>query len=153
MSCMFCTAAPDAPLPRLSSRATSTAWPRLLVGEHAELEQVGAVERLGLEIGRRRPRGSTRTNVAARVTRGQRVVQRRRQSALPFSRSRCSGTETSMPWRKCPTDGHEDRPAREPAVALDFRHVLVLEAERVEVEGAGRRSRSCASIIALPPPE
>jgi hypothetical protein len=26
---MFCTAAPDAPLPRLSSRATSTAWPYL----------------------------------------------------------------------------------------------------------------------------
>ena len=34
-----------------------------------------------------------------------------------------------------PDRGHEDRPPRQAAEELDFRHMLVLETERVKLEG------------------
>ena len=76
------------------------------------------------------------------------AVRRARRSARlrpAGSESRCSGTLTSMPWRKLPYRG-EDRPPRQAGIELDSRHVLVLEAERVGARrpapGPSRRPRS-----------
>ena len=46
----FCTAAPEAPLPRLSSRATSTAWRRASLPKTRSSSSVGVVQRLGLQL-------------------------------------------------------------------------------------------------------
>ena len=58
----FCTAAPDAPLPRLSSSGDQPRLLRLLVAEDVELQVVGVVERFGIErldIAGRRRRGTS----------------------------------------------------------------------------------------------
>ncbi len=70
----------------------------LLVGMHREFQQVGVVQRLRLQLAvrRRAPRrGRTRSPGSAPPARHCRSAP----PGLPCSVSRCSGTETSMPWR------------------------------------------------------
>ena len=66
----------------------------------------------------------------------------RRSTPLGFAgnASRCSGTLTSIPCRKLPTEGTKIGRAVEAGIKLNFRHVLVLEPKPVEFE-RGRFAR------------
>ena len=152
---MFCTAAPEAPLPRLSSRATSTACRCFVVGEDAQLQHVGVVERLRLELAvltAALSSGTTETYVLPRVTLRRAPRAGRRRSACPAAcRDAAAPNQHALP--EIPDRRHEDRPPRQPEYICNLRHVLVLEAEPIEFE----RRRACRlskpAIIDLPPPE
>ncbi len=77
------------------------------MAEHEQLQFVGAVQRLRFELALERDGfllARDTDEFTAGIMRGQ--VARRSSTCVPaFRVERCSGTETSMPCRKFPTEG------------------------------------------------
>jgi hypothetical protein len=126
----------------------------LVAGEDVELEHVGLVERLRLELaalGRRVLERHHRDVFAAGVALRQRGVQvgaaRLARQRVEMQRHRHQHALPVVADRR-----HEDRPPRQLRIELRLRQMLVLEAEAIELEGR-RGAASKLAIIDLPPPE
>ena len=154
ISRMFCTAAPDAPLPRLSSRATRTACRCSLAREDVELQHVGLVERLRLQppafrrvVLERHDRDILAAGVALRQRRVQIGAARLARQRVEMQRHRHQHALPVVADRR-----HEDRPPRELGVELASRADACARSRgRKARRTAPCRLRSSA-IIDLPPP-
>ena len=130
----FCTAAPDAPLPRLSNTAdSSTAVIR--IDEHAEPQVIRAVQRLRIEMRdrvcfrERRDVDVTRVGVMVRKTRMQLLTGHAGRKQAQLDRH---GEHDALPIGT--VGRHEHRAIRQTGMQLDLRHMLVRECEAVDLK-------------------
>ena len=129
---MHWTAAPLAPLPRLSSRAISSTW--VVVAEDEQLGAVAVVAGLHVEVvlgqHRRVAQRHDAHEALACVALGQgRVQLLGGRAAAGFGQVQRHRHRQAL--QEVADDRHEDRPGLEPAVRRHLRQVLVRQAERV----------------------
>ena len=124
ISSRFWTAAPEAPLPRLSSRATRTAW---RFASLAKTKSSISSEPLSVVASSRAPSGATGSPNMPRagVMPGERLAQRRRLGT-PRQRVEPERDRDEHPLPEIADGGHEERLAREARMGRDLRQVLML---------------------------